>query len=156
MIFTPFIFGVLSASLALVFELVFLNLGGVFSYSAAPPSFTQFSTLLAAAIIEECARYFLLFQYFRRFPSLQNSSWRSLLSLGISFGIGFVSIEMILLLQQSSAPFWPLFGIVILHFLLGLFYTARLGNKLRAPLVFILSTGILIHLLYNTALLLLP
>ncbi len=156
MFLTPFIFGVLGASLALVFELVFLNIGGTLVYSATAPSFTQFSTVLATALIEECARYLLLFQYFRRFPLESNPAWRSLLFIGTFFGIGFVSIEMALLVSQQSAPLWSLFGIITLHFLIGLLYIFHLGKKFSAPFLFTVTVGVLVHLLYNTVLLLLP
>jgi len=150
------IFGILGASLALVIELVVLNLGGSLSYSPLLPNFSNLSTLVLVAVIEEAARYLLLRQYIVRFLANTEPLWRQTLLIGILFGSGFASIELALLFGQGATPLVPAFGIALVHIALSLLFASSLTKKLPFPALSIFVSGVLIHLAYNTVLTLFP
>lgn len=155
MFLTAFIFGVLAASLALLTELVVLNIGGALRYSATLPNFENLATLAVAVAIEEGARYLLIRKYVERFLAGTIPSLPRALLAGGAFGLGFASLELGLLLGSGalgSIPLVALSGVLLIHILMSLLYTLSLTRHIKlAPLpAFIL--GLLIHLGYNLAL----
>lgn len=155
MLVSAFIFGVLAASLALLSELVVLNIGGALRYSAALPNFESLATLALAVAIEEGARYLLVRKYVERFLTGTAPSLSKALLAGGTFGLGFASLELGLLLGSGAlgtVPLAPLGGLLLIHVLLSLLYTLSLTRHIRLALLPALMLGLLIHLGYNLAL----
>lgn len=146
---TALIFGILGASLALVIELVVLNLGGSLSSSTLLPNFSNLSTLALVALIEEGSRYLLLRQYLIRLTQDTLCSWQQALLTGLAFGIGFASIELVFLFSIESTPLFPIIGIALVHVVLSVLFALSLTKNLPLPAVLVFVFGVALHFAYN-------
>lgn len=152
MIFTALIFGVLAGSLALIIELVFLNMNGSLSTAPVPPDFTNLAILTAAVLIEEVARMLFLHQFSRRYFAAASPTKIALILIGLLYGLGYATLELGLILSQGGAPFKSLVGIVAIHSILSLLFVFSLSGKLRFSLLWAFALGSALHLLYNLSL----
>lgn len=154
---TIIIFGALAGCFALFLELVtssvsFLDAQSVFSFQI-------FGTLLLIALIEEISKYTFLLQYQKYFALYTAIALSRSIILGIFFGIGFSSLEMILS-WQSVAPFslFSTMGTLLLHISTSLLlasFTLSLPKGRRAvswKSLGIISVVVALHLGYNIAL----
>ncbi len=153
MFFTALIFGILAGCLALVLELVVLNIGGSLTYTPDLPDFGSILVVVGAVLIEECARLLLLRQFFTRYFSA-TYQWSAIFSVGLAYGIGFSLLEVALILGQGTVPLFPLGAIVMIHSGLSLLLAFALSGRLPFPLPFVFAFGTLLHLIYNLSLVL--
>ncbi len=140
-----FIFGLLSALGALLFELA------VASFLIDPTAITQVTfipdtfSLLLFALIEESSKLVFLLQAKKRFQSIG-----SFLPAGIAFGLGFTSLEYFWLSFLSTLPSGPFYGILLLHVIttciMTFFLTKTAPKKALLGLLLALT---LIHFGYN-------
>ena len=157
MYLTPFIFGALSASFALLIELVVLNLDHLQEFSS--PTFDASSLLLlvAVALIEELGKYLFLRQYLLRYFKATSISLKTALYLGFFFGSGFSSLEVAFASADQTIPlaFFPLLGIVLIHILTSLILVSflRFQNKQFSSFILPLILATLVHFFYNSFLL---
>lgn len=153
MFLTAFIYGLLAASLALIVEVVTLDLRSGLQFSLSQPELTQFFTLVLAVIIEEGCRLLLLTQYAKRyFTVTQSLDLRTILQAGLFFGLGFATPELLMILGatgRQNYPILPVGGITLVHTALSLLYALSLGNKLRFGPWIIVVLGVLLHFAYN-------
>ncbi len=153
MFFTALIFGALAGCLALIVELVVLNIGGSVTYTPNLPDFGNIFVITMAVLIEECARLILLRQFFKRFFSTA-STWLEALLVGIAFGIGFSLLEIGLILGHGEVALLPLCTIILIHSGLSLLLTFALAKRLPLPTLLVFAFGTILHLLYNLSLVL--
>lgn len=155
MFLTAFIYGLLAASLALIFEVVAFDFKSGLNFSLSEPSFTDFLPLLLAVIIEESSRLLLVTQYARRFFVSDDISLNTVLLTGLFFGLGFTTPECLLIFWETghgNYPFLPVLGIALVHITLSLLYILTLGKKLGLNPWTVVFLGISLHLIYNTLL----
>lgn len=151
------IFGVLSASFALLIELTVLNLGALHRYDSLTFDFSSLTLLALVAVIEESSKYLFLRQYLLRFFSGTPLRQNQVLGLGLSFGAGFASLEVAFSLSGGATEnslFW-LLGNLLLHSATGLiilFFLKYDEKRLLSAAAIPLALSIVIHLLYNSAL----
>lgn len=155
MFFSAFIFGFLSAILALVLELILIPPASFPEITALSWSVWSILLLAGIACIEEISKYLFLSRYLLQFSeSIVRTSQK--ISLGILFGLGFALLE--LTLAYYDTPFFTLnsglFGIIALHSITSLilillpswFHDAK--TKVLLPL----GVAITLHLCYNVLL----
>lgn len=150
---TALIFGTLAGCLALLIELVVLNIGGSITYTPELPDFGSILVVSGAVFIEECARLLLLRQFFARYFSA-TYQWSAIFAVGLSYGIGFSLLEIGLIVSQGSFPLFPLATIVLIHSGLSLLLAFALARRLPFPVPFVFAFGTLLHLIYNLSLVL--
>lgn len=154
-----FLFGILSAGFALLLELLLIGFGIVSEsslnnlLSGMTKATTTLSPLILFASAEEIARFLFVRQYARRFPFTEETKKTSLLLLGILFGAGFSSLEIILGLQDLPTDARSgLFGVLAVHAffsVLFFFYFFSRKEKSLWKNVSILSLAVSLHTLYN-------
>jgi len=145
------IFGFLSASSALVLELILLP-----SHALGSPSFTAsfLILLLAVATIEEVAKFFFLRQYLLRYFQTLAPGATQIFLLGTLFGIGFSALELSLAffdgLQRIGAP---IIGTALLHIAMSILILASLRKSPSSLAFRLLSLALVIflHFLYNAS-----
>ncbi|OGI15039.1 MAG: hypothetical protein A3E38_03295 [Candidatus Moranbacteria bacterium RIFCSPHIGHO2_12_FULL_54_9] len=147
------IFGALAGSFALILELVTLPGDALITGPSQYFAFGSIFTLLGVALIEETSAYLFLRQYaLRYFPGTLASVRATLLS-GLLFGIGFASLEIALILWNSSGWLvWPLFGILFIHIVTSLIFALFLlyfsqKRPWFAPAP--IAGALVLHTLYN-------
>lgn len=149
---TALFFGILAASLALIAELVLLTGAPVFLTIPETSSPKTLLSLIGIACIEETAKYILLRQYIVRFLPAKTLLAQSPLVLGISFGIGFSILE-ILLIQKitSTLPALASLGIISLHIItsgvLALTLCSYSEKRFSVPIALVIT--IYLHTLFN-------
>lgn len=142
---TSLLFGVLSASFALVIEILIL-----INVLSSP----DFFILLGAAIIEELSKYIFLKQYAKRYAYIIPSSIGQASILGTSFGLGFAILELSLMsykLQIATIPFWAIFGSTSLHIITSIIFAVFLFSfsQKRFTNLTAIALAIFLHILYN-------
>jgi hypothetical protein len=140
------IFGALSASFALIIEILILT--NVLSSQ-------DFFVLLGAATVEELSKYIFLKQYAKQYTSIIPSSIGQAFILGTSFGLGFAVVELSLMsykLQIATIPFWAIFGSASLHIITGIIFAVFLFSfyQKRSTDLTAIALAIFLHILYNT------
>lgn len=146
---TSLLFGALSASFALIIEILIL---------INALSFQDFFVLLGAAVIEELSKYIFLKQYAKQFIITFPFTVTKAVVLGSSFGLGFTILELSLMsykLQIATIPFWAIFGSASLHiitsiiFAIFLFRLWRTLYQKRFTNLIAIALAIFLHILYN-------
>lgn len=158
-------FGILSASFALMLELLtsllasffgpglHINLDPILTGTAF--SATIVLTLVGIAFIEEYSKYLFLRQYALRYFLTTASTIRGATVLSVLFGIGFTSLETALIISGLT-PFVPvaLLGVALLHiatsFIFSFYLFSYSDERPWFPLG-LLFLATLTHTLYNIA-----
>ncbi|MBP9727748.1 MAG: hypothetical protein KBD27_00035 [Candidatus Moranbacteria bacterium] len=156
MFFLAFIFGLLSAVLALVLEIIFIAPTSFPELTALSWSFKSILILATIALIEEVSKYLLLTQYLLRFATESLIRIPQKILFGCLFGLGFGAVELTLAYYSTPLPGMGsgFFGIAMLHIITSLillflfFQFADTRKRLLIPL----AGAILVHLLYNVLL----
>ena len=142
---TSLLFGILSASFALVIEILIL-----INALSSP----DFFVLLGAAIIEELSKYIFLKQYAKRYTYIIPSSIKQASILGASFGLGFAILELSLMsykLQITTIPLWAIFGSASIHIITSIIFAVFLFSfsQKRFTNLTAIALAIFLHILYN-------
>ena len=155
MLFSAFIFGFLSAILALVLEIILIPSESFPQVTALSWSVRSMLLLIGVAFIEESSKYLFLSRYLLQFSENAVTVSQKIF-LGALFGLGFGSLELTLAYygtRFSQIDTW-FFGIVFLHIATSLILVAFLHrfqnvrNKFLLPIL----VATLTHLLYNVLL----
>lgn len=147
---TSLLFGALSASFALIIEiLILINV----------LSFQNFFVILGAAIIEELSKYIFLKQYAKQLVMTFPFTVTKAVVLGSSFGLGFAILELFLMsykLQIATIPFWAIFGSASLHIITSIIFAiflffcpSRTLCQKRFTNLLAIALAIFLHILYN-------
>ncbi len=161
---TLVVFGALAASFALLLELLVASLSSVPIALEGKFSFMVLLVIVGIAIIEEMSKYIFLRQYVRRFFTHTNPTLQTSLILGALFGTGFAAIETAIAaampLPYSPLPFLATASIHIttsVAFAVFLL-TSAAPRQSDAPAVrqhfpasWLIASAILLHTLYNLA-----
>ncbi len=165
---TVFIFGLLAAFLAVIIEIVTsisplaLKLDSAHHVGLASQYWLTWQGLLPLVLlagIEESIRLLFLRQYFLRFRTEEGVLSRAeKLLVGITFGIGFSSLEAFLILSGTELRLVgrELLGIIMLHTAMSLLFTFLLLKhpaRKRFVTFSILGCAIILHTLYNLGIL---
>lgn len=149
---TVFLFGILAATFALIVELLLPGWHLADLMISGTLDFTVLVALLGVALIEEGFKYIFLRQYALRFLPEKKVLIRDALLLGVSFGIGFSAIEMLLIQSEMSAlyGFAPL-GTAGIHITTSVLFAVALCSPLRKHFLssFALAAAVIFHTLYN-------
>lgn len=150
---TIFLFGILAASFALIIELLLFVLMPASLMISETLAFTNLFALLGVALIEEVSKYIFLRQYALRFLSEKKLLIRNALLLGVSFGIGFSALEIVLIQNEMSRfPGLEPLGTAGVHIItssmLASILLSAVTKRVSSGLI-ILVAAILLHALYN-------
>ncbi|MGK2848679.1 MAG: hypothetical protein ACSLEX_01255 [Minisyncoccota bacterium] len=151
-----FVFGLLSACGALVLELLLIEDSSDI-LATFTLSFTGILPVLSMVLIEELSKFIFLRQYIRSCSHLSKTTLRHPFPAGIGFGIGFASLEILLMLNTiHSVPWQSLLSITALHILTSntLLVTLRLNARYSLLAFFGLFLAITMHAVYNFSILL--
>lgn len=156
MLFSVFIFGFLSALLALILELVLIPPETFPEMTALTWSLGAVLILTLIALIEETCKYLLLTQYFIRFSRERLLVTSQKIFLGFVFGLGFASLELALAYYNTLLFTFNsgLLGIIFLHSMttLTLIFLPAWFRDTKTKILLPLGTAITLHLCYNVLL----
>ena len=152
-----FIFGLLGACFALIIELIALDPGVLSGGMVFTFTLSGLVVLAALAFIEEVSKYLFLRQYLLRFFTNVSPNSRQVLTLGCFFGIGFASLEMLLVLngQTDNSPLLGLMGVFSLHIatsLIIVFFLRHPEKRSFSSFLAPIALAVALHLLYNSIL----
>ncbi len=149
---TILLFGILAASFALIFELLLPGLDPA-SLMSSETLFPQtLIILLGIALIEESSKYIFLRQYALRFLLAKQLLAKNIFLLGISFGVGFSTLEILLIQNEMLAfPYLAALGTACLHIATSIIFAFSLLSSVekRFPSFLVLLIALLLHTLYN-------
>lgn len=154
--FVIILFGTLAASFALIIELLIMNLFALPFTLEGAFSFKIVLSFLLLALIEEGSKYLFLLRYRKYAPDKNAFTFSTSLLTAILFGIGFSSLEIIFASQNLVvASLFPIVRTLLLHISTSLFLIYFLFSRWQQEHSFalkgfgILSSAILLHLMYN-------
>lgn len=154
MFFTALIFGALAGSLALIIEIVVLNVSGSLTTASSGADFTNLAIVALAVLIEEITRLLFLRQFFKRFLATVTPTWPALCFIGLCYGLGYATLELGLIVGQGATAFFGLAGIVLVHTALSVFFAFSLSRVLPFALTLTFGLAVILHFLYNLSLIL--
>lgn len=149
---TIFLFGILAAIFALIIELLLFGFIPDSLMISETLAFTNLVTLFGIALIEEVSGYIFLRQYALRFLSEKKWLAQDPLFLGVSFGIGFATLEILLIQNEmSKLPELAALGTAGIHIITSSMFAFTLFSSttkhLSSGLILVAAT--LLHTLYN-------
>ncbi len=149
---TILLFGMLAASFALIFELLLSGVNPAFLIISETLTFKTLVALLGIALLEEVSKYIFLRQYALRFLLAKKLLAKNIFLLGISFGVGFSALEILLIQNEMLAfPYLASLGTACLHIATSIIFAFSLlsSAEKRFPPFLVLLIALLLHTLYN-------